>query len=257
MASSIVLQKNTVEELEEMLKILERDFAEKELIEQTSPCYTGSLLPICLDTLRPSGFIGPLEVDLLPDSVERRFMWIASLCHTREDFYGVTIPMIPGIELVREVAQRELLTFPDHIRPAEKNCVDEALQGEAFYEEVCKSYRTYGSFRDRVFNTKDKVVELLQEMGYKEVQNSSPGDLVVYFSNVSENPLRTNRFYVYGEERMSGHFGRVVRPMEDTVRVRSKFGTSHVYEHRIDEIPYFFGNSYLIFSKAKAILDPV
>lgn len=71
----------------------------------------------------------------------------------------------------------------------------------------------------------------LSGWGYEPTTTPLPGDLVVYFN--SKAPLKADHYAVYiGNDQ-----------------VRSKFGTSDVYEHPINGAPSLYGNFYAVFKK--------
>lgn len=224
------------------------------LIEQTFSFYTGYQVPVDYVNMRPERFIGPLEHEILPDSPARRVIWLAYLCLNRRQFIDF-LPTVPGVDVIKRVDAPEFLRFPVipnaekgvFIRPfAQKCCFDEAFQETDAYQLAVKSKESYGALRSLAIGQRSPKL-LLDELGYIETAIASKGDLIIYFFNGTRSHI-DQPFYV-SESTMS-HYGRIVDVLEDgNLIVKSRFNDSHVYHHRIDCIPYVYGNSYLIFTK--------
>lgn len=222
-------------------------------IEQLSACYTGSLNKIDALSRRPLPFIGPLEQEPLPDSPERRAMWLASLSFSQKEFFEF-ISKIPDIEQVQEKLCRHIIFFlndPEEetgkINAAKRDCFDEVLEKESLYLEAAKTSKAYGKLRALAFERRN-IAPFFKKMGYRQVQKGSVGDVIVYFTNTSSSKKGPLPSYIMNKR--PGHYGRVVEVRPDgAVIVESKFDKNRTYRHRMDLVPYFFGNSYLFFSK--------
>lgn len=219
------------------------------LIDQTKPCYTGSLVDIDKGTMRPVNYIGPLEREFLPDTPERKIIWLASLALSKEE-HTQFITRIPGFKIVKKVDSPEMVFFSDIMGAAKKNCFDEAFRKDEYYLSAAQTSVEYGKMRSMAFEV-TRPIELLRRMGYTQVKKPAVGDLIVYFANAIP-PKEKGKGFTFSEKIRPSHYGRVVSIKNGTIVIQSKFNDSHVFEHRMDCIPYFYGNSYLFFSqKAK------
>jgi hypothetical protein len=220
----------------------------KNYLETIKFCYAGSRHVTNPLSMRPVGFIGPLGHIPLPDSLERRILQVVSVILSCEDFYDFLLE-IPGIKLIQPIRTYDRIIFPGISH--NKDCVDEALKKEDFYQKSRENFDSYKELRKLALRV-NSPIPLLTSLGYESVSEPSIGDLVIYFSNI---PTTTTSHYseeeLYAEEKVIEHYGRVCEIKKDgTIFVRSKFGPNGgIYEHRIDLIPYYYGNSYLIYSK--------
>lgn len=217
-------------------------------MEQTIRCYWGSATKPDANG-RPSGLIGPLEHELLPDSIERRLLWVASIVLNPADF-GEFIGKLPSTDIVKRMKQPQLLSFPSTPQKCQKDCFDQAFEKEAWYQKALEDIRSYSFFRNLALN-KASPIPFLKRAGYKQVgsANLKIGDLVIYFSHQA----RPGSLDPYSPKRKISHYGRICEiTKERTVFVLSKIPTSLtssvIYRHRIDCIPHFYGSGYLFFT---------
>jgi hypothetical protein len=215
------------------------------LMEATQACYLGR--PVDPISQMPVTLIGPAEHEILPDSRERHLMWVAALSLIRDDLYDF-IGKIPGVDIVKRVDEVELIRIPGTKKEFRKDCFDEAFEKEDWYQSALQSSDKMAFMKRLAFRCSSPIPFLKRLEGYKQVQRGGVGDLVVYFSLAG--PANAQGIPVYKAKRTVNHFGKVVEIENDgAVIVQSKFRHSHVYRHRIELIPYFFGSGYLFFSR--------
>lgn len=221
----------------------------RSLVEQTFPCYSGYEVPVNYSIMRPIDFIGPLEYEILPDSPVRKVMWLANLCLNKQQSTDFILT-IPFVKIIKNVHSPEYILFPDIGRAAAKDCFDEAFEDNDVYQQALRSEENYGIMRSLAFQH-GTPRSLLTACGYKEVAGAqaSKGDLIIYFFNGIRS---SNGLPVYSNQKKISHYGRIIDVANNgtSIVVKSRFNHSHVYQHPIDCIPYYFGNSYLIFTKA-------
>ncbi len=221
--------------------------APAESVARTLPCYTGHKQSINPQDAQPEGFIGPLERIPLPDSQERRAMWLAPLCYDKPSCEGL-YSLIPEITFEGGIDFPKYLKFPTNLPgqgdATKANSFDFAFQADPLYVSSSKTRQAYTRIRCAAFQGNPE--RLLHKMGYEQVKEGAPGDLVVYYGNCDQS---NSQVPSYREKGLPSHYGRIVAMVGDDIYVRSKFNDSHIYRHRIDCVPYFFGNSYLLYTK--------
>jgi hypothetical protein len=219
-------------------------------LNKIKPCYSGSKYKIDPSSMRPENFIGPLENVLLLDSLDRRIMQVAT--GVLSDNIGVMnfIVKIPGITTIEAFNPSKPFISPKI--PFSGDCLDEAFKDEDFYKKSLTNLTTYNAMRDSALEVRNPI-SFLACMGYRQAQNPSLGDIVVYFTNTrKEKELQQQEIKeIYTEIPYVGHYGRVCEIREDgQILVRSKFSRdAGVYQHRIELVFHHYGNSYLIYSK--------
>jgi hypothetical protein len=217
-------------------------------LQKMKCCYSGSQNEIDSSSMRPINFTGPLEHVLLPDSLDRRIMQVAFILLTNKEFYDF-ITEIPDVHIVKKFNPFDQTVFPETSSP--KDCIDETFKEESLYACACQSYKQFVAMRKRSLQVSNPI-EWFKEMGYKQVQSPSIGDVIVYFANTIDNPRNQDpKVKHHREKNYVDHYGRVCEIRKNgTIIVQSKFGTdAGTYQHRLDLLPCHYGNSYLVYSK--------
>jgi hypothetical protein len=220
------------------------------LMTMIKPIYSGSQKSIDPLSMRPKDFIGPLEYVLLPDSLDRRILQIAvETLRTPTKFFAFILN-IPNIQIVKPFNPSDKIEFSE--TSIATDCVHEAFQDEDFYKQSLGCFTTHKIIRTFALKVRNPM-SFLACMGYLEVQKPSLNDVIAYFTNTPEQTKLKKQRITCREISYVIHYARICEIKEDgTIFVRSKFGPDGgVYQHRFDLVPYYFGYSYLIYSKNK------
>jgi hypothetical protein len=127
--------------------------------------------------------------------------------------YYLTYGLIPNVQII-QVCEYD---------PNNK-CHTFVFGKEAWFKEADKEHYLYQKL--------DMVLLFLKTKGYKVSEKPAVGQIVIYFD--SKGP---------------SHFGKVVRIESDgTVWVESKFGSRHVFRHRLDLAQWHYGREAIFLS---------
>ncbi len=120
---------------------------------------------------------------------------------------------IQGIDII-EKRQRDLI------------CHNFVFRNEPWFDSV-------GS-HSSLFTRPELAAQFLESKGYFKLKTAIPKATVMYCTAIKTT-----------------HYGIVDSIEKGIVMVRSKFGPSHVYRHRLELVPYIYGHQVFFFSKQK------
>lgn len=194
-----------------------------------------------------------LECIPLPDTLERRVIWLGGLYidqaakdlyrpheiyaqekYSKKLYITRLLPRIPGIDIIAQV---------DHIDQGKGfNCFVHALSDNDAYKLIVenKGPIDFKEMAEKAFS--QDPTPMLDKLGYELSKNQAAkvNDLIVYF----QFPVFDNNEFII----KSTHYARVVKIEGNEIFVTSKFATQpFILHHRIDCLPIVFGNRYRIY----------
>jgi hypothetical protein len=162
---------------------------------------------------------------------ERELMWMAffSLGRREKDSYKY-LKNIPDMKIIKEEKELKYESLDD--------CSNFVFKDEGWFD---KGDRRISS---KLFGEYLSVIDFFKNKRYSEVDMPKVGSVIIYANHVYGMPPSN-----HSTPRVA-HYGKVVEVSEEgKVIVQSKFNHAHIYQHRLDLIPYFYGNRYTFLNK--------
>ena len=153
-------------------------------IEETISSYSSTPLPLDPLTLRPKGLIGPLQYNFLPESTDRKVMFIASITSNYTSLgdsnLSKSLDSVPKILSDFKIIERHN-SKPSLI----SDCITFVFHNEDWFKKMRESEHCFEKMRASLFRS--SPIHFLRLNGYDQTAKPKKNDIVTYFTNYYED----------------------------------------------------------------------